>query len=210
MHKKRIAIVDDHAFLRIGMRMLLETRAPWDDGIETIAEAADGWQGWRLVRDGGFDLVLLDLHLPGIDGYDLLARIGRMETRPKVLVMSAANGALPVRRALAAGADGFVYKSQDPGELLRGMAAVLDGYCFVPRDAVQGLGPLGMPGAALSPRERCVAQGLAEGQSNKAIAHALALSAKTVSAHKRSIFRKLAVRNLIELVDRLRESEPRA
>ncbi|MGI4982943.1 MAG: response regulator [Janthinobacterium lividum] len=203
MYKKRIAIVDDHPFIRIGMRMLLETPS-CGVGIDVVAEAADGRQGWQMVRDGALDLVLLDINLPGLDGYDLLARIGRMEKRPKVLVVSASDGLLPVRRALAAGADGFVYKSQEPLELVRGVAAVLAGYCFIPRDAVRLRGPPGVPGETLSPRERSIAEGLLEGRSNKAIAHALALSAKTISAHKRNIFRKLAVRNLIELVDCLR------
>ncbi|MGI4859935.1 MAG: response regulator, partial [Janthinobacterium lividum] len=112
MHKKRVAIVDDHAFIRIGMRTLLETPSSCGVGIDVVAEAADGPQGWQMVRDGALDLVLLDINLPGLDGYDLLARIGRLEKRPKVLVVSASDGLLPVRRALAAGADGFVYKSQ--------------------------------------------------------------------------------------------------
>ncbi|MGI4861460.1 MAG: response regulator [Janthinobacterium lividum] len=207
MHKKRVAIVDDHAFIRVGMRMLLETQSSCDVDIDVVAEAADGRQGWQMVRDGAFDLVLLDINLPGLDGYDMLARIARMERRPKVLVVSASDGLLPVRRALAAGADGFVYKSQEPLELVRGVAAVLAGYCFIPHDAVRLRGPLGIPGEVLSPRERCIAEGLVEGRSNKAIAHALELSAKTISTHKRNIFRKLAVRNLIELVDCLRNTD---
>ncbi|MCY0388099.1 response regulator transcription factor [Robbsia sp. Bb-Pol-6] len=207
MHKKRIAIVDDHAFIRLGMRMLLERQSSCDGDVDVVAEAADGVQGWQLVRDGALDLVLLDINLPGLDGYDMLARIGRMERRPKVLVVSASDGLLPVRRALAAGADGFLCKSEAPLELLRGVAAVLAGHCFIPRGALRVLAPPGARGEALSPRERCIAEGLVEGRSNKAIAHALGLSAKTISAHKRNIFRKLGVRNLIELVDCLRSTD---
>lgn len=217
MNKKRIVIVDDHAFVRIGVRALLESQRELEYGFDVVAEAVDGVTGWEAIQQRRPDLVLLDINLPCLDGYELMKRISRMTAPPKVVMLSSFLGNLPVQRAISAGANGFVYKSQDPREMLRAIAAVLAGYCSVPRESVPALSRGAKQGiGALSARERSVAERLIAGRTNKAIAHALCLSSKTISAHKRNIFRKLAIGNLIELADCLRHAdsygveEPRA
>jgi len=205
MQKKRLVIVEDHPFVRLGIKAMLACQQEIAYTLEVVEEASDGESGWQAIYRCAPDLVLLDLSLPRLDGYEVLRRIMRMPSRPKVIVISAHPGSLPVRRALEAGADGYVYKSEDATDLLRGIEAAFAGYRFVPPDigwtpdaAARG------EVSALSPRERCIADGLIAGQSNKAIAHMLCLSAKTVSAHKRNILRKLSIRHVIELADCLR------
>ena len=208
MQNKRLVIVEDHPFVRLGIKVMLERQQQLAYGLEVVREAADGESGWLAIAACTPDLVLLDLNLPRLDGYEVLKRIARMHLRPKVIVISAHPGSLPVRRALAAGADGYVYKSEDASELLNSIEAVFAGYRSVPRD----IGWIPMAGSfaeasVLSPRERCIADSLIAGQSNKAIAHTLCLSAKTVSAHKRNILRKLAIGHVIELADCLRHAD---
>jgi len=205
MQKKRLVIVEDHPFVRLGIKAMLACQQEIAYTLEVVEEASDGESGWQAILGCVPDLVLLDLSLPHLDGYEVLRRVMRMPSRPKVIVISAHPGSLPVRRALEAGADGYIYKSEGASDLLRGIEAAFAGYRFVPPDI--GWTPDAAPWgnvSALSPRERCIADRLIAGQSNKAIAHMLCLSAKTVSAHKRNILRKLAIRHVIELADCLR------
>lgn len=210
MSKKRVVFIDDHALVRIGIRALLDTPMALQQygyRLEVVVEARDGIDGWQAVQRHRPDLVLLDINLPRLNGYEVLKRIRSMQPRPKVLVLSTQLGTLPVRRALDAGADGVLYKTEDPVEMLRGIDAVLAGFCFVPRDAVRAFHPQLQDISRLSPRERCIAEQLINGRSNKSIADSLCLSAKTVSAHKRNVLRKLAVNNVIELADYLRHTD---
>ena len=207
MSRKRVVIIDDHALVRMGIRAMLEAQmASSQQGYrwEIVGEARDGIDGWQAIQRDRPDLVLLDINLPRLDGYQVLKRIQSMQPRPKVLVLSTQLGTLPVRCALDAGADGVLYKTEDPVEMLRGIDAVLSGFCFVPREAVRAFTPQMHDIARLSPRERSIAEHLVNGRSNKSIANILCLSEKTVSAHKRNVLRKLAVDNVIELADYLR------
>lgn len=208
MSQKRIVIIDDHTLIRSGIRVLLEARQHAGHRFEIVAEAADGVDGWQAIQRCQPDLVLLDINMPRLDGYQVLDRVAGMAQRPKVLVLSAYCGPLPVARALDAGANGVVYKVEAEDVLCRAIDAVMAGFRFVPCDATRTLAMRGVHGLArLSTRERSVADGLMQGCTNKAIANRLCLSAKTVSTHKRNILRKLSVNNVIELIDCLRHTD---
>jgi DNA-binding NarL/FixJ family response regulator len=208
MDRKRVVIVDDHDMIRLGVRVLLENHRHGRFGFDVVMEAVDGQQGWQAVQRYQPDLVVLDIDLPGLDGYEVLRRIKRLPAPPKVVMFSRHQGVLPVRRAQSALADGFIYKTDPPEQLIQGVDSALRGRAWGVR-----LGPeqLMTPHAGgpcvLSLRERCVAENLMLGHTNKAIARDLCLSPKTVSAHKRNIFRKLAITNLIELADCLRDTD---
>jgi len=193
-------IVDDHAFIRVGLRAWLSDPRHAGPLIDVVEACADGARGWIAIERHQPDLVLLDMHLPELDGYDILRRIQPMAQRPKVLILSAYAEPLPIRRALLAGADGFVSKCQPPAELLRGIAAVMAGRCLVPNSVARAVCyPIRGVKDPLSRRERCVAEQLVMGHSNVAIAQAMGVSARTVSVHKRNILRKLAMPNVVQL-----------
>ncbi|KKB61474.1 hypothetical protein WM40_23005 [Robbsia andropogonis] len=208
MDRKRVVIVDDHDMIRLGVRVLLENHRHGSFGFDVVMEAVDGQQGWQAVQRCQPDLVLLDIDLPGLDGYEVLRRIKRLPAPPKVVMFSMHRGVLPVRRAHTAQADGFLYKTDPPERLIEGVACALHGRAWGLRLGSDQLTTThASRPCVLTLRERCIAENLMHGHTNKAIARALCLSPKTVSAHKRNIFRKLAISNLIELADCLRDTD---
>ena len=110
----RILMADDHAIVRSGLRQLLQLA----DDIEVAAEATNGAQVLQQLRDDTFDLILLDLGMPGISGIDLISRIRLHGISIPILVLTMRNEALAARRALGAGANGYLTKDNEPEVLL--------------------------------------------------------------------------------------------
>ncbi|WP_170845266.1 response regulator transcription factor [Chitinasiproducens palmae] len=195
-----IIIVDDHPFVRLGVRASLNG----DPDLNIVGEADDGSRGWALIQTMHPDLVIIDIDLPGIDGYELIKRVRRLARPIKVLVLSMHTGALPLKRSMSAGAHGYIYKCCEPGQVRQGCLAILAGYRFFPDEVGYHLASESDWLAALSDRELAVARRLVDGGCNKEVARALFISHKTVSAHKRNVFRKLGITNLVQLADHLR------
>lgn len=198
-----IAIVDDHPFVRLGVRAALSA----DPSLKVVFEADDGLDAWLRIQQEAPDVVVLDLELPRLDGYELIKRIRRAESPTKVLVLSVHGGALAVQRAMRAGADGFIDKRNKPEQVRQGCHAVLSGYTFFPGAASRHVGARECGLAVLTDREMAVARHLVAGVCQKEVARLLYISHKTVSAHKRNVFRKLGVQNLIQLADYLRDTD---
>lgn len=201
----RVFIVDDHALVRAGMRMILSAELD----IDVIGEADSGESALPQIRSLTPDVVLSDLHLPGASGLDLTERLVRLESPPKVIVVSVLDdGPLP-RRVLEAGASGYVGKGGDPRELVSAVRAVAMGKRFLASAVAQNiaLAGLGVDSAldSLSPRETEVALLLAQGLKNEEIARQLCLSGKTVSTHKQRLFEKVGVRDTVTLARLLRQ-----
>ncbi|MCM2337929.1 MAG: response regulator transcription factor [Lysobacter sp.] len=201
----RIYIVDDHALVRAGMRMILSAELD----IDVVGEADSGEAALPQIRNLKPDVVLCDLHLPGASGLDLTERLMKLETPPKVIVVSVLDdGPLP-RRVLEAGASGYVGKGGDPRELLSAVRSVALGKRYLANTVAQNiaLAGLGVQSAleTLSPRETEVALLLAQGLKNEEIARQLCLSGKTVSTHKQRLFEKAGVRDTVTLARLLRQ-----
>ncbi|HEV2366213.1 MAG TPA: response regulator transcription factor [Caulobacteraceae bacterium] len=193
-----ILIVDDHALVRDGLKRLLATI-----GQSDIAEAADGREALALARSRPFRLVILDLNLPGLGGLELLRRLFQARAGP-ILVLSMHAEPLYARRALEAGATGYVSKNASPDELLSAVRKLLAGGRYVEAALAQemALTPSGAaaPLDALSPRELEVMRQLAAGRSLGEIAAAVGVGYKTIANACSAIKGKLGVTRTADLV----------
>ena len=196
----RVYVVDDHALVRAGMRMILSAEAD----IEVVGEAECGEDALPEIRALKPDIVLCDLHLPGVSGLEVTERIVRGEYGPKVIVVSVLEDGPMPKRMIAAGAAGYVGKGGDARELLRAVREVAGGRRFLASRVAQSLALSGLdasesPFDSLSPRETEVAMLLVQGMRQEEIARRLSLSAKTINTHKTRLFEKLQVHDSIAL-----------
>ncbi|MFN0071410.1 MAG: response regulator [Chloroflexota bacterium] len=202
----RVLIVDDHAILRSGLRMLLGAQPD----MHVVGDAADGAEAARLAAELEPDVVLLDLAMPGMGGLDALRIIKRDTPAARALILSQYDDESYLRRALEAGASGYVLKRAADIELLSAIRAVARGEVYLEpmltRLVVNDLfrrGDQGSPAErvpALSEREREVLQLVALGHTNQQIADRLVLSVKTVETYKARVMEKLGVRGRAALV----------
>lgn len=183
-----VLIVDDHPVVRQGLRALLEVQ----DDITVVGEAGDGRAAVSLATSLSPDIVLLDLKLPGMDGIAVLQPLTAAGLR--VLVLTSATDPAAASQAVRAGAAGVVYKDIDPDALVRAIRSVHDGNVLLAPEAAGSL-IRGSAASTLTPREREVLAGIAEGRSNREIARLLRVSEKTVKAHVSSVLAKLGVQD---------------
>ncbi len=196
----RVFVVDDHALVRAGMRMILAG----ETDIEVVGEADSGENALPQIRKLKPDVVLCDLHLPGVSGLEITERIVKGDYGTRVIVVSVMeDGPLP-KRLIEAGASGYVGKGSDATELLRAVRDVARGKRYLASSVAQKLALSGIGGGdspfdTLSPRELEVAMLLVQGLRQEDIARRLSLSAKTVNTHKSRLFEKLAIQDNIAL-----------
>ena len=197
----RVFIVDDHALVRAGFRLILGGEAD----IEVIGEADSAEAALPQIRKLKPDVVLCDLHLPGLSGLELTERIVRGDSSTRVIAVSVLEDGPMPRRLLEAGAFGYVGKACDATELLRAVRDVARGKKYLASSIAQGLALAGLQGETaspfdtLTPRELEVALLLNQGLRQEAIAKQLSLSAKTINTHKTRLFEKLGIRDNIAL-----------
>jgi DNA-binding NarL/FixJ family response regulator len=195
----RIAIAEDHVLLREGLKMLLATQP----GLQVVAETGDGLLVEGLVREARPQLLVLDLGLPGKHGVEVAAAVKAVAgDNVKVLVLTGDLSPSLVRQALAAGADGYMHKSEDTSELLQAVAAVLAGRQYVSRRIAQVFKPEPLAGAHATvptPREQEIMSLVARGLSNREISELLAISLATVRTHRQNFMEKFALRNAAEI-----------
>lgn len=188
----RVLVVDDHAVLRSGLRLLLGE----EEDIEWVGEAGSVEEALRAIDRTAPDVVLLDLNMPGIGGLEGLPQVLARRPGILVLVLSMNDDVDDVRQAFDAGASGFVVKSAADEELIRAIRAVRVGERYVD----PGLGAkLAQPSRSsgpvddLSPREREVLRLLALGYTNQEVAEQLVVSVRTVESHRAHVMNKLRV-----------------
>ena len=196
----RVFLLDDHALVRVGMRMILSG----ETDIEVVGEADNGEEALPQIRRLKPDVVLCDLHLPGLSGLEITERIVRGPDGTRVIVVSVLEDGPMPKRLLEAGASGYVGKGGDAAELLRAVRDVARGKRYLASSiaqnlALSGLGGDGSPFDALSPRELEIAMMLTQGLRQEEIARRLSLSAKTVNTHKTRLFEKLGIQDSIAL-----------
>ena len=199
----KLLLADDHMLVREGLKQLFSLTRD----IEVVAEATNSMQVLDALRLKRVALVLLDLSMPGIGGPDLIARISAQQAPPSILVLSMHNEPQIVRRALAAGARGYLTKDNNPDILLAGIRKVAGGGRFLDpllaeKMAFESTLPLSqrLPHETLSEREFQVFVLLAKGLSVNEIADQMAVSNKTVSTHKARLMRKMSFANHTDVV----------
>ena len=207
MNKVRILVADDHEVVRRGVRTLLEAQPGW----EVIGEAATGREAAELTKKLKPHVVVLDITMPELNGLEAIRHISRAAPQTEILVLTVHESEQMAREVLAAGARGYVLKSDAGRDLAAAVEAlaehkpfftsrvsrfVLDGY-------LEGSGEdRVLPGQQfrLTPREREVIQLLAEGKSTKEAAAALSISVKTAETHRNNLMRKLNLHSVSDLI----------
>lgn len=195
----RVFMVDDHALVRAGMRMILSG----ETDIEVVGEADSGETALPLIRKLQPDVVLCDLHLPGVSGLEVTERVVKGGHARVIVVSVLEDGPMP-RKLIEAGAAGYVGKGGDSAELLRAVRDVARGKRYLASSiaqklALSGFGGDSTPFDELSPRELEIAMLLVQGLRQEEIARRLSLSAKTVNTHKSRLFAKLQIEDSIAL-----------
>lgn len=199
----RILIADDHEVARRGIRALLEGRLEW----EVSGEAKDGREAVELASKLKPDIVLLDIGMPNLNGLDAARQILAAAPDSRILIITMHDTEQVVREVLAAGARGFLLKSDAGRDLVSAVEALQHGRTFfttrVAQMVLDGyLHPMEPENAArhvLTPREREVIQLLAEGKTSKEVAVALNLSVKTAETHRTNLMRKLDLHSVADL-----------
>jgi DNA-binding NarL/FixJ family response regulator len=204
MSTLRVLIADDHEVARRGVRALIENHPGW----EVCGEAADGREAVNSAKRLKPDLVLLDIGMPGLNGLDATRQILAATRETRVLILTMHDSEQVVREVLAAGALGFLLKSDAGRDLVAAVEAlqyrrtffttrvaqlVLEGYLHPCSDADRA------ERGVLTPREREVIQLLAEGKTTKEVASTLNLSVKTAETHRTNLMRKLDLHSVVDL-----------
>lgn len=202
----RILLADDHEVVRRGLSSLLATRPDW----QVCGEARNGREAVALAVKLKPNLAILDISMPELNGLEATRHIRKEVPETEVLVFSMYENEQFVRDLLAAGARGYVLKSDVSSQLLNAVDAVSRHKPFftseVAERVLEGflrLGELSSEDSAsgiLTPREREIVQLLAEARSNKEVAATLGISVKTVETHRASIMRKLGITSIVDLV----------
>lgn len=194
-------MADDHHLVRDGLKRIFDC---FDD-VEIVAEATSGEEVLAAVKQQKFDLVLLDVNLPGLHGADLVTQVSEQSQLP-ILMLSMFNDLQVVKRMLRAGASGYITKDSSPDELIDAVRKVAAGGKYLARDLAEKIAfeastPANSdPHEALTEREMTILSMLAKGVKMKEIAADLGISNKTVSAHKARIMQKMQIGNDAKLM----------
>ena len=198
----RVLLVDDHSLFRSGIAAVLQHYP----GLCIVGEAADGAEGIALAQSLRPDVVLLDLHMPGLSGVATLRRLREQKDPAAVLMLTVSEQAADLALALGAGACGYLIKNIDGDYLARAIARAAAGETVVAEAMTdklvaqlqQGVATSAADLARLTPREREVLACLAKGDSNKLIARALGLAESTVKIHVQNVLKKLHLNNRVQ------------
>jgi DNA-binding NarL/FixJ family response regulator len=203
----RIVLADDHTVLRVGLRSFLEEQAGAELRVER--ECSSGEEAVEAADALRPDLLLLDLSMPGLGGLGTTLEVRRRGLPVKILILTQHAEAVSLRRALEAGANGYVVKTARGDELVGAIRAVLAGGTYIdPQLAGSLVASTTREGASteddalarLTPRERQVLRLVAEGYSNKEVAQTLDIAVKTVMAHRANLMDKLDIHNRSKLI----------
>ena len=207
MGRIHVLLADDHVVLRTGLRMLINAQPD----MEVVAEASNGEDAVRVVREVGPDIVLMDISMPGAGGIEATARIRRESPAVRVLALTMHDDAAYLRSILAAGAAGYVVKRAADAELLSAIRTTYRGETYIAPSLAGAMvqealgrkprkGSAGVPGDTLSEREREVLRLVAQGHTNQEIADRLFISPKTVATYRARLMEKLGLKTRADLV----------
>ncbi|WP_308103418.1 response regulator transcription factor [Actinocorallia sp. API 0066] len=203
MDVTRILLADDHALVRQGLRMILDS----EPDLSVVAEAADGAEAVEAAV-AGVDLAVLDIAMPRMTGLQAAREISRRAPEVRILMLSMYDNEQYFFEALKSGASGYVLKSAADQDLIEACRAAMRGEPFLYPGAMTALirdylqrekqGER-LPDSILTPREEEVVKLIAEGNSTKEVAEILFISVKTVDRHRSNILQKLGMRDRLEL-----------
>ena len=200
MSPTRVMLADDHNLVRAGVRKILEGHP----GFEVVGEVGDGAAAVAMLeaRDD-IDVLVLDLTMPGMDGFEVLERAKRVRPSTRVLVLTMHAGSEHVARAVREGADGYLLKDSAVQELEAAIEAVMAGRSYYSPTVQEQLShlvragsPLARPLDQLTDRERDILKLVARGFSTKEIATRLDISPRTVDTHRANLMRKLGLKSV--------------
>ena len=191
--RPRVLIADDHPLILAGIRRTLER----GEDIDVVGEASSGPQVLALIERRRPDVVLLDLHMPGMGGAELIETVRRNWPEIKTIVLSANEDRSSIDSALAAGASAYIVKSVNPFDLPSVIRQVAGGAVFVapPRQAASSAPAPSPATPELTERERTILAAISSGMTTSAISRELWVSEHTIKFHLTNIYRKLGVTN---------------
>ena len=198
----RILIADDHTLMREGLKQILAMAGD----MLVAGEASDGFQTLARVREGEWDLLLLDMSMPGRSGIELIKQIKSEKPKLPILVLSMHKEDEYAVRSIRAGASGYVCKDSASQQLLSAIRSVAKGGRFISADVATDLAfnlilrDDRAPHTSLSDREFLIFRKIANGETINDIALQLNLSAKTVSTYKTRVFQKMQMTSVAELI----------
>ena len=198
----RVLLADDHSMVRAGLRELLTATGD----ITVVGEATNGQEVLTAVREGGFEVLVLDMSMPGRSGIELIKLVKAEQPKLRILVLSMHSEEQYAVRAVRAGAAGYLTKESAPDELVAAIERVASGRAYITPETAERLvmdassGGEGPPHNRLSNREYEVFRSIAGGRSVTDIASDLNLSVKTISTHKARILEKMNFSSQSELV----------
>ena len=200
MSQITILLVDDHAIVRMGFKMLIEA----EEGIKVIGEAESGEIAIKLFQELKPDIIVMDITMPGIGGLEATDRIMAKDKNTKILVLSAHEDSVHPKRALNAGAMGYLTKRSAAEELIKAIKSIHQGKRYLEPNIAQQMAITQLSGESnpveiLSDREFDVFIALAKGKSTNEIADTLCLSPRTVGTHLYNIKQKLNANNSAEI-----------
>ena len=198
----RVFLADDHPLLRMGLKLALDQ----EEGIQVIGEASDGFGAVEKIRHNPPDLALIDVDMPGMSGIRAIRILRKSLPRMKILVLSTYDDDKYVQESMQAGADGYLLKCVDIGELVKIIRSVCDGKQVVspflvnltmePEPDEIEEGPVEC--VLLTPREQEILKAIIDGRSNKEISGDFFISIETVKSHVKRIYQKLQVKSRVE------------
>jgi len=198
----RLLLADDHTLVRAGVRRILEAHP----GFRVVGEVSDGAAALAALGDRPVDVLILDLTMPGLDGFEVLRRARGVAPKVRILVLSMHADPEYVARAVREGADGYLLKDSAVQDLVAAVEAVRAGRAYHSPEVQRELSELVRGGGSASPlaelteREREVLKCVAEGLSTKETAARFEISARTVETHRANLMRKLGARSVAQLV----------
>jgi two-component system invasion response regulator UvrY len=196
----KILLVDDHAVVRMGFKMLIEAEAD----IKVVGEAESGEAAVKLFQELKPDIIVIDITMPGIGGLEAIDRIMAKDKNTKILVLSAHEDSVHPKRVLNAGAMGYLTKRSAAEELIKAIKSIHQGKRYLEPSIAQQMAIMQLsgetnPAEILSDREFEVFMALAKGKSTNDIADTLCLSPRTVGTHLYNIKQKLNANNSAEI-----------
>lgn len=198
----KLMIVDDHDLVRVGLRHIIEKVRH----IQVVADTGCGREALKLCREHKPDVILLDVSMPGLSGFEVTRRVMQSHPNTKIIILTVHTEAPFPARLLEAGASGYLTKACAASEMLDAIDTVARGERYIGTAVAQQLALCLLPGSQrtpfdeLSAREMEVSMMLTEGTGVPAISDMLCLSPKTIATYKYRIYDKLGVRNEVELV----------
>lgn len=204
MSEIRVLIVDDHTLFRSGIKLLLQ-RQP---GFEVVGEAGDGLEGVKRAKQLKPDIVLLDLHMPGVNGLEAISLLRDEVPQTEIIMLTVSEDAEDLLEALRAGARGYLLKNIETDFLVDSIRRAVNGESVMSSqmasklaDAMRAPQKRAISDASpekLTPREREIIVMLAKGASNKEVARTLDLAESTVKIHVQGILRKLNLTSRVQ------------